>query len=88
MQENKIIKLNTTANRDRLPKYGHDSRLFSGDIHFLDFNTGAPIVFNTTYGGSRIAAQIASDWRFDNACKKSAYIRDEKYRRKAEEMRG
>lgn len=57
-----------------LINYGHDSRLYGGEVFQHDFNTMYhPNVLDNGYTsksnrGSEMAARIEDDWKFDNKC--------------------
>ena len=52
----------------RTGNYKVDHTTFGGLIYQSDFNTDYS--GNTNANGSVVAAKIASDWRFDESCKK------------------
>lgn len=47
--------------------YGHDDRLYGGEIYLSDFSP-YPIGDNNSVTGSALASRIESDWRFDKQC--------------------
>lgn len=51
--------------RITLDDYGHDSRLYSGEVRLTDFDTE---MSEYTTDGSYWANRIISDWCFDNDC--------------------
>ena len=51
----------------RTGRYSVDHATFGGLIYQSDFNTDYS---GNSTNGSSIAAKIASDWRFDESCKK------------------
>lgn len=53
----------------RTGSYNVDHTTFGGYIYPSDFNNDYSGKLNTN--GSTIASRIASDWRFDNSCKKN-----------------
>ena len=52
----------------RTGNYKVDHATFGGPIYQPDFNTDYS--GNTNANGSVVASKIASDWRFDESCKK------------------
>ena len=52
----------------RTGNYKVDHATFGGLIYQSDFNTDYS---GNSTNGSSVAAKIASDWRFDESCKKS-----------------
>ena len=52
----------------RTGNYKVDHTTFGGLIYQSDFNTDYS--GNTNANGSVVASKIASDWRFDESCKK------------------
>ena len=52
----------------RTGNYKVDHTTFGGTIYQSDFNTDYS--GNTNANGSVVASKIASDWRFDESCKK------------------
>ena len=54
----------------RTGNYKVDNTTFGGLIYQSDFNTDYS--GNTNANGSVVASKIASDWRFDESCKKGS----------------
>ena len=57
-----------TRNYYKTGNYKVDHATFGGLIYQSDFNTDYS--GNTNANGSVVASKIASDWRFDESCKK------------------
>lgn len=65
-----------TINNYKIGTCSTNNSDFGGLIFNSDFNTNIPQ--DNFHDGSRIAARIFSDWKFDQECKRNTIIRDNK----------